>query len=159
VIEFTKLLGSHLKDDQIIQILESHKLDVVYDFDRLHEGMDDAYWAKAPEAGFLLRFNQDQILETVFLYMALKEGYAPAERGNIDIAVYQTFDEAERQFKANAIPYEVSSGEVSRDLKILGIDSMHKLWIKGDYGRYTAHYQFQDGRISMVTLQFKVSGH
>lgn len=155
LIEFTKLLGVHLKDDLIVDILESYDMEVIYDFDRLHENNSDVYWARANEAGFLLRFDEKQVLATIFLYLVPREGYAPVQRENFDVTVHETFDEAEQEFKENAIPYEVSSGEPTRASRILGFSSMHKLWIKGDRGRYTVHYQFENGRVSMITLQSK----
>ena len=48
-----------------------------------------------------------------------------------------------------------SSGEPGDFLRSEGIVSMHKLWLKVNCGRYSAHYQFANGKISRVTLQLK----
>ena len=36
-----QLLGQSLKDDDVIDILEGLEMDVINDFDRLHEGQTD----------------------------------------------------------------------------------------------------------------------
>ena len=46
MIEFAKLLGLHLKDDRVIDILETYNMQVIYDFDRDHENIADIYWAR-----------------------------------------------------------------------------------------------------------------
>jgi hypothetical protein len=155
MIEFAKLLGLHLKDDRVIDILETYNMQVIYDFDRDHENIADIYWAHAWEAGFLLRFDENQKLRTVYLYVIADEGHEAVQRDIVDVAVYETFDDAERAFKASGNTYEQSSGEPGDFLRSEGIVSMHKLWIKVNRGRYSAHYQFANGKISRVTLQLK----
>jgi hypothetical protein len=38
------LLGKSLKDDDVIDILDDMEIDVIYDFDRLHEGQPHTGW-------------------------------------------------------------------------------------------------------------------
>ena len=64
------LFGMSLKDDDVIDILDDMEMDVIYDFDRLHEGQPDKYWAAAQTAGIQLRFDEAQILDTIFLHRA-----------------------------------------------------------------------------------------
>ena len=59
-MQFLDLLGRELKSHEVVQILEAHSVDVVYEFDRHFEGMDDLYWASFYEQGFQFGFNQDQ---------------------------------------------------------------------------------------------------
>jgi hypothetical protein len=153
LIEFVKLLGLRLKDPAIARIIESLDLEVTYDFDGLRDSNEDVYWIEALNRGFLLRFDRDQVLSTVYLYLVPSKGYTAIPAEEIDVTVFQTFDEAEREYKENGVPYSVSSGEPPRALRMLGITSMHKLWIKRDCGRYTVHHQFKDGHMSMITLQ------
>lgn len=150
-----KLLGLRLKDRAIAQLIESLDLEVTYHFKGLRDNDEDVYWVGACKKGFLLRFDRDQVLSTVYLYLAPTREYAAIHADNFDVTVFQTFDEAEGEYKENGIPYEVSSGEPGNALRILGITSMHKLWIKRDCGLYTVHHQFKDGRVSMITLQTK----
>jgi hypothetical protein len=57
-MEFLPLLGKHLKDDEVIEVLEWANMEVVYDFDRLHENTPDVYWASATAEGFQFRFDE-----------------------------------------------------------------------------------------------------
>jgi hypothetical protein len=57
-MRFETFLGKHLKDDDVIEVLEIHSMKVWYDFDRSHEGLEDIYWSEAPASGFIFRFNE-----------------------------------------------------------------------------------------------------
>lgn len=48
-------LGLQLEDDAVPELLEEHDMEVLYRFDRLHEGEPDEYTSPAREAGFELR--------------------------------------------------------------------------------------------------------
>jgi hypothetical protein len=48
-MRFTNLLGQGLKSDAVVALLEQYEIDVTYDFDRLHEGAEDRYWASFKE--------------------------------------------------------------------------------------------------------------
>jgi hypothetical protein len=65
-MKMSSLLGKKLKEDIIMELLESHEIQVIYDFDRTHENIPDAYWAGFKQAGFQLHFNNNQILDTIF---------------------------------------------------------------------------------------------
>ena len=45
----SSLLGKKLKDDDILDVLEDYEIEVVYDFDRSHENIEDIY-SKRPLA-------------------------------------------------------------------------------------------------------------
>lgn len=140
-MHFEALLGLHLKDDEVIDVLESFDMQVVYDFDRTHENIDDVYWAAAPSRGFQLRFDKDQRLDVVFVYVAASEGFVPVARDEVDVPLFETFDAAKQSFEQAKIPFSQSPGE--------------KWWIKGDFGASTRHYQFRDGALFRVTLSTK----
>jgi hypothetical protein len=38
-MQYLPLLGKHLKDDDVVEVLEWADAEVVYDFDRTHENM------------------------------------------------------------------------------------------------------------------------
>ncbi|MBC3911565.1 hypothetical protein [Undibacterium umbellatum] len=148
-MKFSELLDKHMKDDDVIDVLESYDISVIYDFDRTHEGMDDVYWAASTDAGFQFRFDKNQMLDTIFLYMVAREGFTPISRNNIDVPVFDTFDDAERECRSKGIPFKQSQGTPGSD--------MYKWWIKLDYGTHTAHYQFKEGTLRMVTLGARTS--
>jgi hypothetical protein len=146
-MNFTALLGKALKSDEVIDVLECFDMSVTYDFDRSHENIDDLYWAASKDAGFQFRFNKDQVLDVVFVYLVPREGFGAIDRSLLDVQVFETFEEAESYSVEGKTPYKASPGEP--DAK------GYRWWIKLDHGRYTAHYQFKEGRVTMLTLSEK----
>jgi len=146
-MDFATLLGKQLKNDEVMEILEVFQIDVIYDFDRTHENLPDTYWAGAFKQGFLFRFNEHQVLDTVFLYIKPSEGYTAIDPVDVPYPLYKTFDDAERDFKYVEIPYRASSGAPGTD--------MYKWWIKADFGAHTRHYQFNEGSLFRLTLSAK----
>lgn len=135
------LLGTALKDDAVIEILEQYDVDVVYDFDRLHENCPDVYWAGIKAAGLQLRFNEQQLLDTVFCYVEPREGFDAALTEEIGVPVFRSYDEAEQQCKLSGTKCQTSGAS--------------KSWLKAHGPGYDAHYEFASGRISMVTLMLR----
>lgn len=50
----------------VISLLEGLDMEVIYDFDRLHEGQPDKYWAASESDGFRFGFNSAQTLNVIF---------------------------------------------------------------------------------------------
>jgi hypothetical protein len=88
------LLDLNMKSDEVIEVLEHFDLKVVYDFDRLHENTDDLYWASAHQAGFELRFNQRQVLDTVFLYVLPRGEFMRIDPSLAGVPFHGSFGEA-----------------------------------------------------------------
>lgn len=146
-MSFTQLLNRSMKDDAVIELLERYDISVIYDFDRMHENADDVYWAAAMDVGFQLRFNKHQILDVIFLYLSYREGFFPIDPALVDVPIFATFDDAQNLCFANGLPYKASAGEPG--------SKNYKRWIKFDVGRYTAHYQYHEGQICLITLEAK----
>ncbi len=146
-MQFTALLGKALKDEQVVEVLENFDMSVTYDFDRSHENIDDLYWAASKEAGFQFRFNKDQVLDVVFIYLVPREGFSAIDRSLLNLQLFETFDEAESACAVDKIPYKASAGEPG--------SKSYKWWIKLDHDQYTAHYQFKEGKVIMLTLSAK----
>lgn len=142
-MDFESLLGRQLKDDEVVEVLDAQGMQVVYDFDRSHENLEDVYWAAAQASGFQFRFDQDQKLDVVFLYIEASEGFRPIARGEVGIPLYENFDEAKQDFTREGIPFKESPGG--------------KWWVKGDFGSSTRHYQFRDDTLFRVTLSTKAT--
>ncbi len=51
-MKFLPLLGKLLKDDEVVAVLEQADMEVIYDFDRLHENTPDKYWAESKKHGY-----------------------------------------------------------------------------------------------------------
>lgn len=144
-MNLSALLGRRLKDDEILEVLEAYQIEkVIYDFDRHHENMADAYWAAATNAGFQLRFDQHQALGTIFCYIAAEEGFSPISPQIIGAPIYRSFDEAEAACKAAGLKYSVSDPKNG--------PKFHKLWLRVDSPERRTHYQFKGGALSRVTL-------
>jgi hypothetical protein len=139
------LLGSKLKDDGILEVLEAYQIEkVVYDFDRHHENIEDVYWAAATSAGFLLRFDQHQMLDTIFCYMVAEEGFSPISPQIIGAPIYRSFDEAEAACKTAGLRYSVSDPKNG--------PRFHRLWLRIEGLKQHTHYQFKGGEVSRITL-------
>jgi hypothetical protein len=144
-VQFSKLLGNNLKSEEVIEFLEHFDIDVVYDFDRTFEGMDDVYWAQFYKQGFEFRFNEKQNLDIAFLYILAREGFSPIDKSEIDVAIYNSYAEAMSNFKFLEIEYISSPIE----------DPSHKHyqgWIKSIHNGFTAHYEFINKELLMITL-------
>jgi len=145
---FTHLLGAHLKSDPVLELLEMHDVEVIYAFDRTHENMPDQYWAGSKGQGFLLRFNELQVLDTVFLYLMSREGYSAIDRLEVDVPIYESFERAQEAFQSASIRYR-HSGEVA--------GAGERWWIKCAMECGTAHYQYGgEGQLLMMTLSSAV---
>ena len=142
-MDFESLLGRQLKDDKVVEVLDARDIQVVYDFDRSHENLEDIYWAATQASGFQFRFDQDQKLDVVFLYIEANEGFRPIARDEVSVPLYESFDEAKQDFTREGIPFKESPGE--------------KWWVKGDFGSSTRHYQFRDDTLFRVTLSTKAA--
>ncbi|MGY5798064.1 hypothetical protein [Rheinheimera faecalis] len=144
-MQFTNLLGKQLKDDEVIEILERYDIDVIYNFDRTHEGMEDVYWAASKENGFQFRFNESQKLDVIFLYMVACEGFTPISREEVGVPIYESFIEAKSGFETNNLDYIKSPSEDPEN-------AWYQRWIKVSEGAYNRHYEFKDGKLRMITL-------
>jgi hypothetical protein len=140
-VKFLSLLGKQLKDDDVLDVLESLEIEVVYDFDRLHENTPDKYWATCQKEGFCFRFDHNQVLQNIFLYVAPHEGFTPVAR-DCDVLFFSSADEVERHGGAQNL--RVSKGK--RDF--LGKRSD---WVRLEHDGYSVHYEFTD-QLTKVTL-------
>jgi hypothetical protein len=137
------LLGKSLKDDDVINVLDDMEMDVIYDFDRLHEGQPDKYWAAAQEAGIQFRFDEAQTLDTIFLYIAPDQGFAACAQGQTDIPVLTTAAEVQSFGESHRL--QVSKGRAD----FLGVISD---WIRLGLDSYSVHYEFREGSLARVTV-------
>ena len=137
------LLGKQLKDDDVIDVLDCLEMDVIYDFDRLHEGQPDKYWAAAREAGLQLRFDAAQTLDTIFLHITPSDGFATFSQTDCDVPVFaaaadvQAFGEAER--------LQVSKGRSN----LLGVV---RDWVRLGFAAHSIHYEFHGSSLAQVTI-------
>lgn len=136
------LLRQPLKSDTIIELLNDFELDVYYDFDRLRENGEDSYHAQAKQAGFALRFDAQQILDTIFCFIKEQDGYSPIDTVIIGAPIYRTFDETREAIAEQGVSFRTpdDSGEDSRR------------WLRVDLPNESIHYQFGLGSLHLVTI-------
>lgn len=143
-MNFPDLVGAHLKSDEIIEILEQYELDVIFDFDRLHEGVPDAYHSSAYAQGFELLFDEHQNLQTVFLYVQPRHGFDAFPADSMVVPTYTNIQEAKAGFEASGTEYIENTAQIPNQPGLC--------WIKGDFGSYTVHYEVRDDMLEMVTI-------
>ena len=148
-MDFVSLIGSHLKSNEIIEILELYDLDIVYDFDRLYEGSPDVFHVSAFGQGFELTFNEAQELETVFLYILPRDSYSSFPADAMPVTAYISTEEAKEEFKFSGVKYNESPKEIPEYPGLA--------WIRGEFEGYTTHYQFNDRALEMVTITISVA--
>jgi hypothetical protein len=142
-MQFLPLLGKQLKDNDVIDVLEGFEMEVVYDFDRLHEGQPDKYWASSKQAGFQLGFDAGQSLDVCFLHITPSDGLAAFSLRDSDIPLFTTT--AEFQSFGESQGLQVSKGRsefmgVARD------------WVRLGFATHSVHYEYHGGRLALVTI-------
>lgn len=142
-MNFVSLLGSELKSDSIIELLELWESEVVYDFDRLHENTPDKYWVSAESEGVQFRFDENQILVRIFLYVLDWEGFSSIDLNATDVPAMKSPGEAFSY--ANQYAVGVSNGEG----ELFGVV---REWVRLEWNEYSIHYEFREGVLSLVTL-------
>lgn len=141
-MKYIDLLGHPLKDPNVIDVLETGDLEVIYSFDRLNENQPDAYWVESRDEGVQMRFDEDQILDTLFFYIEPDEGFSRCAQTTMGIPVFNTLQAAKQHAESSGHPSQ--EGETD----FLGI---HRKWIKIDFGDFLHHSEFQDSRLHRVT--------
>lgn len=138
-MKLVSYLDRKLKDDAVIELLEHYDMEVVYQFDRLHENTADAYSSSAKSAGFELRFNEHQTLETIWCYVKARDGFSAVDASIVGVPFYSTFKDASYETEASGV-------RMSKSL------SDNESWIRLEEDRLWRHYEFLDGRLDLVTL-------
>jgi hypothetical protein len=145
-MQFIPLLGKKLKDEEVIEILEGFDMEVIYDFDRLHEGQPDKYWASSKKDGFQFRFDETQSLDVIFLHTAPGDDYAAVSRHDCDIPFFTTAEETQKFGEAQHLQVKKGSAdflEVSRK------------WVRIGFATHSIHYEFHAGWLALVTISRK----
>ena len=146
-MEYIELLGSPLKCDVLIDLFETYDVDVVYRYDRNHEGMDDEYIAEIPEMGLEFVFDASQRLTTLFMKHTAHCGFNPFEGPDPRSVTFHTGIEAMKWAKERSI------SSVHQEPKTDAILGEIPEWVKFNFETFYLHYQFKDGTVNMVTLQ------
>ena len=125
-----------------MDLFETYDAEVLYVFDRLHEGTPDVYRTKIPELGLEFVFNDKQNLRTLFIQP-------------LEIKTRNPFEEKEKiefSSKAEAVEHAKASGIQIKEGKaeLMGEE---KDWVKFEYKTHSIHYEFVNASLKMITLQ------
>ena len=138
------LIGRHLKDDDVVEVLEDFDMTVEYDFDRSHENMPDKYWASSKANGLLFGFDEAQTLKTIFIYLAAIEGYMPYKDEDLGISFFDSPNEVEHWARATGISVE---RRAPKEFQGIWRESVRT----GHDGKWV-HYEFRHEGPSMITI-------
>jgi hypothetical protein len=135
----THLVDLHtlnMKSDEVIDLLEHFEVDIIYDFDRLREGTPDQYSASVPDEGFELRFDESQVLTTIWCYIRPHGQFAPIDPGAVGIYLPESWSDAKR--------YALSVNS--------SVSESPGAWLRIERGNLWVHYEFAADELSLVTL-------
>jgi hypothetical protein len=118
-------------------------MDVIYEFDRLHEGQPDKYWAASKKDGFQFRFDADQILDVIFLYITPSDGFAAISRQDCDIRLFTTTAEVQAFGESERLQVKKGSAD------LLGVS--HE-WVRLGFATHSIHYEYQGAILAVVTV-------
>ena len=144
-MEILPLLKKRLKDDEVIDLLELMDAEVIYDFDRSHENMPDVYWAKANAHGVTLRFDENQILDTAFVYVSPSEEHEAVDHSLFSDLVFFDSDSQVRTYAADH-GIRIATGSRPATFPPPGT------WARLDHDHYRVHYEFREGALSLITI-------
>ena len=128
-----------LKSDDVIGLLERFRMDVIYNFDRVREGRPDRYSASSPAEGFELRFDEHQIVDTIWCYVRPRGRFEAIDPTTIGVYIPASHLDARRHATESEKRFSESSLESPSYLRV----ERESLWI---------HYEFSGGALSLVTL-------
>ncbi len=135
------LLRRRLKDPEIIEVLDHYDFRVQYDFDRDLENRPDSYWAESAEHGLALRFDENQRLVTVFVYIQAADGLNRCPIETFDFALFEDFDIARSHAESKQFRHSLNAGKP-------GIPQ----WLRIEHENCFVHYEFNDSGLRLVTL-------
>lgn len=79
--------------------------------------------------------NQAQILEVIFLYVTARSGFSPVNLPTTDVPTFASLEEARSTFERSGQKFKAGDG-----------------YIKSFGQRYSVHYEFRSGTLTLVTL-------
>jgi hypothetical protein len=135
----THLVDLHalnMKSDEIVDLLERFEMDVIYDFDRLREGTPDQYSASAPDEGFELRFDERQVLSTIWCYVRPRGNFARIDPETIGVFLPESWSDATRYATSTASKVSENVGA----------------WLRIERDQLWVHYEFAGDSLSLVAL-------
>jgi hypothetical protein len=142
-MHFLPMLGKKLKSDEVIEVLEGLDMEVIYDFDRLHEGRPDQYWAASKSEGFLFKFDETQMLGVIFLYLTPRDGFTAISRHDCDIPFFIAAGEVRKYGQTQHLAVTDGSAD------FLGVK---REWVRLGFTTHSVQYEFHGESLAQITL-------
>ena len=120
----------------MIDLLEHFELEIIYDFDRLHEGTPDQYSASARDQGFELRFDEHQVLTTIWCYIRARDLFKPIDPQTVGVFIPDSWEDAKQYALRENARVSESPGA----------------WLRIENEELWVHYEFAGDALSLVTL-------
>jgi hypothetical protein len=143
-MKLIEYLGRQLKDGSVLELLEHQDMEVVYRFDRLHENSHDEYTAAARDAGFELRFDENQMLKTIFCYVQGRDGFSAIDQSIVGATIFESLAEAKAAAEKDVVGYKHNDG-----MDFLG---RRLSWISFERANRKFHYEYSPSGLSLITL-------
>jgi len=142
-MKYLDLLGMHLKNNVLCDLFETYDVQVIYAYDRMHEGFADEFQAEIPDLGLVFLFDNKQVFNTLFIRQVDVDTFNPFEEDNS----LMRFNS-----KTDAMQYATNHGIQITEGKV---DFMGELrdWIRFEFGNYSIHYEYVQSKLHMITLQ------
>ena len=138
-----ELLGYDLKSDFLNDLFETYDVQVVYRYDRTHEGIADEYLAEIQELGLEFIFDERHVLTTLFWKQVEVTTFNPFE-ADPSMPAFLAKEEATRYARDNGLKTTEGTAEFSGEQKV---------WIRIERDTHSIHYEYIDADLRMITLQ------
>ncbi|WP_226667428.1 hypothetical protein [Microbulbifer aggregans] len=143
-MNLSHFLNSALKSDELIELFEAHDVEVVYSYDRLHQGMEDQYFGSMSKLGLQFVFNCQQVLKAIFVYAHKNGEFQAANLPELGITSFSEKASVVAYAQENSINYtEGAANFLGKSLE----------WAKFEFSNHSVHYEYKDGALALVTLQ------
>ena len=137
-------LGLRLKSEPVLELILHEDLQITYNPDLLHENFPDWCAAACKSKGFEVRFDQDQMLDTIWCYFIETNGFNPIRPDLVGAQICGNIDEARN------IAMSVGAGfEFRENVDCFGVMVS---WAKILQSDKLIHYEFGDDGLRLVTL-------
>ena len=146
-MKYIEILEQHLKCDFLVDLFETYDVEVIYDYDRTYEGIEDEYRASIPDMGLEFIFDQNQKLKTLFMDSVEHKGYNPFEGEDPRNSPLDTAQKAIQFAKENSIILEHREKQESE------LFGHIPEWVKLTYKNYSVHYSYTKNGLKKAILQ------
>ncbi len=131
-MKYLDLIGLDLKNDALCDLFETYDVEVIYEYDRTHEGLSDEYRAEITDLGVQFVFNEKQIVKTLFIKQIEINSFNPFEKDE-RLITFNSKVEAMHYASENNIKTSEGNAELLGD---------ERDWVRFEHENYSIHYEY-----------------